>query len=150
MSLTPPNSLPPNLGWDAPRVQPTAAPIPSPPAFKWEEWYAAAGGRSISIEEVNGLRGQILQEQVPRFTGPIAPVERKFASPAAAAHLKERATVFGADLVGFCEIAPSDVYQGREVTERYAISVAQRMRWREFQVVPSKESAIECMRRSIR
>jgi epoxyqueuosine reductase QueG len=32
------------------------------------------------------------------------------------------------------------------VTEKYAIAVGQRMRWREFQVVPSRESAIECLR----
>ena len=28
----------------------------------------------------------------------------------------------------------------------YAIAVGQRMRWREFQVVPSRESAVECLR----
>ena len=39
-----------------------------------------------------------------------------------------------------------DVYRGRVVTEKYAIAVGQRMRWREFQVVPSRESAIECLR----
>jgi len=32
------------------------------------------------------------------------------------------------------------------VLEKYAIAVGQRMRWREFQVVPSRESAIECLR----
>jgi epoxyqueuosine reductase QueG len=52
----------------------------------------------------------------------------------------------GADIVGICEIEPSDVYRGRTVTDRYAIAVGQRMRWREFQVVPSRESAIECLR----
>lgn len=51
-----------------------------------------------------------------------------------------------ADIVGICEIEPSDVYRGRTVTERYAIAVGQRMRWREFQVVPSRESATECLR----
>jgi epoxyqueuosine reductase QueG len=74
-------------------------------------------------------------------------VRREFDSPEeAAAHLKEKAAEFGADLVGICEIAPSDIYKGRTVTEKYAIAVGQRMRWREFQVVPSQESAIECLR----
>ena len=26
--------------------------INSPPAFSWEEWYAAVGGRSIQIDDV--------------------------------------------------------------------------------------------------
>jgi len=45
--------------------------------------------------------------------------------------------------VGICEIEPSDVYQGRTITKKYAIAVGQRMLWRAFQVVPSDESAIE-------
>jgi hypothetical protein len=64
----------------------------------------------------------------------------------AARHLKEKALELGADIVGICEIEPSDVYRGRVITEKYAIAVGQRMRWREFQVVPSKASAIECLR----
>jgi ferredoxin len=48
--------------------------------------------------------------------------------------------------VGICAIEPSDVYRGRTVTETCAIAVGQRMRWREFQVVPSPESALECVR----
>ena len=86
--------------------------------------------------------------------GPVPAIRRRgcttrveFASAAdASRHLKEKATEFGADIVGICEIEPSDVYRGRVVTEKYAIAVGQRMRWREFQVVPSRESAIECLR----
>lgn len=117
------------------------------PAFRWEDWYAAAGGRTISIDEVNRLQKEIHQEQYPRFDGPIAETQHEFVSPAeASAYLKEKALEFGADIVGVCEIEPSDVYRGKVVTEKYAIAVGQRMRWREFQVVPSQESAIECMR----
>ncbi len=120
---------------------------PSPPAFKWDEWYATVGGRSISIDEVNALIKEIHGEQYPRFDGPVAAERHPFESPeAAAAHIKAKALEFGADIVGICEIEPSDVYAGRTVTEKYAIAVGQRMLWREFQVVPSQRSAIECMR----
>jgi epoxyqueuosine reductase len=118
-----------------------------PPPFAWDDWYAAVGGRSIRIEEVDVYLRRIHEEQVPRFTGPVAPARQVFASPeAAAAAVKARAIEYGADIVGICEIEPSDVYRGRAVTERYAVAVGQRMRWREFQVVPSRESAIECLR----
>ena len=117
------------------------------PAFAWDEWYAAVGGRSIRIEAVDDYLRQIREEQQPRFTGPVAATRRAFASPAdAAAHLKEKALEFDADIVGICEIEASDVYQGRRVEHSHAIAVGQRMRWREFQVVPSRESAIECLR----
>ncbi len=117
------------------------------PAFRWEDWYAAAGGRTISIDEVNRLQKEIHQEQYPRFDGPVAAEQHEFVSPSeSSAYLKEKAFEFGADIVGVCEIEPSDVYRGKVVTEKYAIAVGQRMRWREFQVVPSQESAIECMR----
>ena len=119
----------------------------SPPAFAWDEWYAKVGGRSISIPEADDLLRRIYNDQYPRFEGEVAPTSREFSSPAdAAQHLKDKATELGADIVGICEIEPSDVYRGRVVTDKYAIAVGQRMRWREFQVVPSRESAIECLR----
>jgi len=124
-----------------------AHPSASPPAFAWEEWYAAAGGRTIRIDEVSEYLRQIYDEQQPRFTGEVAPECVRFASPAeAAAHLKAKASEFGADISGVCEIEPTDIYQGRTVEHTHAIAVGQRMRWREFQVVPSRESAIECLR----
>jgi epoxyqueuosine reductase len=120
---------------------------PSPPSFAWEAWYAAAGGRSINIDEVARYLQQIHDDQFPRFTGPVAAAARPFASPQeAAAHLKTTALQFGADLVGICDIEPSGGYQGRIIPEKHAIAVGQAMRWREFQVVPSRESAIECLR----
>lgn len=119
----------------------------SPPAFAWDDWYAAAGGRTIKIDEVTEILRRIHDEQYPRFEGPVAETRHPFASAEeAAANVKEAALALGADLVGICEIEPTDVYRGRTVPETYAVAVGQRMRWREFQVVPSRESAIECLR----
>lgn len=119
----------------------------NPPPFAWEAWYESVGGRAIQIDRVTEYLRKIREEQEPRFTGPVASDRQRFSSPAAAsAHLKERARAFGADIVGICEIEPADVYRGRTVEHRYAVAVGQRMRWREFQVVPSRESAIECLR----
>ena len=119
----------------------------SPPPFSWDDWYALVGGRSIRIEEVDDILRQIYNDQYERFEGEIADSRVEFDSPAEAArHLKDKAAEFGADIVGICEIEPSDVYRGRVITDKYAIAVGQRMRWREFQVVPSRESAIECLR----
>lgn len=119
----------------------------SPSAFAWDAWYAAVGGRSIRIDAVDEYLRKIYEDQQPRFSGEVAPERVEFASAAAAAtHLKTKALEFGADIVGICEIEPSDVYRGRTVTHTHAIAIGQRMRWREFQVVPSRESAIECLR----
>lgn len=119
----------------------------SPPAFAWDDWYTSVGGRSINIPEVDDLRKLIMEEQYPRFKGDVAPIKKIFSSPSeAAAHIKAKAEEFGADIVGICEIEPSDIYQGKTVTEKFAIAVGQRMKWKAFQVVPSRESAIECMR----
>ena len=124
------------------------APTPSrPPAFAWNDWYAQVGGRSIRIDEVDRYLRQIYDDQYARFHGEVADTRREFASPEdASRELKQKALEFGADIVGICEIEPADVYSGRTVTEGYAVAVGQRMRWREFQVVPSRESAIECLR----
>lgn len=124
----------------------TVGPADPPPAFSWEDWYGAVGGRSIRIDEVEVYLRKIREDQYRRFEGPVAPVARAFSPAEAARHVKEKALEFGADIVGICAIEPSDVYRGRTVTETYAIAVGQRMRWREFQVVPSHESAVECLR----
>jgi epoxyqueuosine reductase len=119
----------------------------SPPAFSWDDWYARVGGRAIRIPEVDAYLKQIYEDQYRRFEGEVAPQQRAFASPEeAAADLKAHAQEFGADIVGICEIEPSDVYRGRTVTDKYAVAVGQRMLWRAFQVVPSPEAAIECLR----
>ena len=96
----------------------------APPPFAWEQWYAAAGGRTIHIDEASAYLQKIYDDQYPRFDGEVAPARRAFPSPEdAAAHLKARALELGADIVGICEIEPSDVYRGRTVTERYAVAV---------------------------
>jgi epoxyqueuosine reductase QueG len=119
----------------------------SPPPFAWDSWYAGVGGRTISIDEVNALQGEIRESQYPRFDGPVAATRYEFASPAEATRMiKEKATEVGADAVGVCLIEPSDIYRGRVIEETHAIAVGQRMLWRKFQVVPSLDSAIECMR----
>ncbi len=119
----------------------------SPPPFLWDDWYAEAGGRSIHIPEVQEYLHRIHQEQYPRFEGPVAERRHEFSSPESAAKaIKEKAMEFGADIVGVCEIAPEDIYNGKSVVGGYAIAVGQKMLWREFQTVPSTASAIECMR----
>lgn len=115
-------------------------------AFKWNDWYEAVGGRTISIDEANVYLRKIYDDQYLRFDGEVAPTKTTMSPEEAAQAVKERAAEFGADLVGICEIEPSDIYKGRTVTEKYAVAVGQRMLWREFQTVPSKESAIECLR----
>ncbi len=119
----------------------------SPPAFSWDDWYAGLGGREINIPEVDELLHQIFHEQFPRFVGKVAEEKKTFRDPEEASrHLKAKAQEFGADIVGICEIEPSDIYRGRAIEERFAIAVGGRMRYRAFQTVPSKESAIECIR----
>ena len=119
----------------------------SPPPFAWEAWYAGVGGRTLNIPAVQEYLRRIFEEQYPLFDGPVAPTRHCFASAdEAAATIKAKALEFGADIVGICRIEPQDIYQGRTVTERYAIAVGAKMLWREFQVVPSEQSAIECLR----
>ena len=118
----------------------------SPPAFSWQAWYNGLGGRAINIPEVEAILHKIYHDQFPRFESPVSPEKRKFDSPQAAAHLKEKAREYDADIVGICEIEPSDIYKGRSIDEHYAIAVGARMRYREFQTVPSEASAIECVR----
>jgi hypothetical protein len=48
------------------------------PAFAWEAWYAAVGGRSIRIEAVDQYLHGIYAEQYPRFAGDVAPSRREF------------------------------------------------------------------------
>jgi epoxyqueuosine reductase len=119
----------------------------SPPPFSWNEWYEAVGGRTIVINEADSILNAIYNEQYKRFEGEVAKEKFVFKSPKEASELIKKKTLeFGADIVGICEIEESDVYRGKTISEKYAIAVGQRMLWREFQKVPSKESAIECLR----
>ncbi len=118
----------------------------SPPAFNWDAWYGSIGGRKIQINEVDDILHQIKENQYPRFTGPVNPEISTFESDQLASeHIKKYGFQLGADEVGIAEIEPSDIYKGREVYEKFAIVVGQRMRWRMFQEVPSHDSAIECL-----
>ena len=115
-------------------------------AFQWDAWYEKVGGRSIKIDAVDDYLQQIFQDQYPRLTGPVNPNPTPLSATEAADAIKSKAMLLGADMVGICEVEPSDVYQGRVIEERYAIAVGQKMLWRSFQTVPSTESAIECLR----
>ena len=118
----------------------------SPPAFQWDKWYSSIGGRRISINEVDSILNQIKEYQYPRFKGAVNPQRTDFGSTAlAAAAVKRKAFELGADEAGIAEIEPTDIYRGREVNEKYALVVAQRMLWRSFQEVPSHDSAVECL-----
>jgi formate hydrogenlyase subunit 6/NADH:ubiquinone oxidoreductase subunit I len=119
----------------------------SPPPFAWDEWYAARGGRNNTIPEVKEYLRLIYEDQYPRFDGPVAPIQSDTENSTTNADLiKKKAKELGADLVGICTIEPQDIYRGKHVEEKFAIAVGQKMLWREFQNVPSKESAIECLR----
>ena len=119
----------------------------SPPPFAWDDWYEQVGGRNIKIDEADKILDQIYNHQYLRFDGEVSSQKKIFESPLEASqHIKQKAIEFGADIVGICEIETSDVYKGKTVSEKYAIAVGQRMRWKEFQIVPSRESAIECLR----
>jgi ferredoxin len=143
---SPTETLPSAHTWNIESASP-AHRFVTPSPFRWEDWYAAVGGRTINIAEVNAYLERIREDQNKRFDGPVSSARHAFGSPKEAAdHLKEKAVEFGADIVGICEIAPTDVYAGRTVSEKYAVAVGQRMRWRAFQVVPSEEAAIECLR----
>jgi epoxyqueuosine reductase len=119
----------------------------SPNAFSWDHWYNSVGGRTIKITEAEDILYQIREYQYPKFKGEINAHKTEFVSDAiAASAIKKQAFELGADEVGIAEIEPSDIYNGREVNEKYAIVVGQKMLWRNFQEVPSHDSAIECLR----
>jgi ferredoxin len=119
----------------------------SPPAFGWEDWYNSVGGRTIKIAEVDAILYQIREYQYPKFKGEVNEQQTVFENADEASEaVKQKAFALGADEVGIAEIEPSDIYKGREINEKYAIVVGQRMLWRSFQEVPSQESAIECLR----
>lgn len=117
--------------------------VKQPPAFNWEAWYEGIGGRSISVPEVDVYFAKIYEEQIPNFHGPVATKQQDFSPEEASRCIKAKALALGVDVVGICEIAKKHLYQGRQLQERYAISLGHRMRWRAFQTVPSPESAAE-------
>lgn len=119
----------------------------SPPAFHWDEWYNSIGGRRIKIAEVDTILNEIKEYQYPRFKGTVNELRTDFASQIlAAGAVKKKAFELGADEVGIAQIDPTDIYKGRVIHEKYAVVVAQKMLWRNFQEVPSHNSAVECLR----
>ncbi|MEJ0057858.1 MAG: reductive dehalogenase domain-containing protein [Bacteroidota bacterium] len=119
----------------------------SPPAFSWDDWYSSVGGRTIHIAEVDSILKEIREYQYPKFNGEVNPVRTVFENSAeASGAIKKKAFELGADEVGIAEIEPTDIYKGRAVNEKYAIVVGQKMLWRNFQEVPSHDSAVECLR----
>jgi len=121
--------------------------VHSPPAFDWESWYDSIGGRKIKVEEAMELLKKIKHDQYPRFKGKVNPRRTVFESAGDAARaVKQKAMDLGAGDAGIAAIEPTDIYRGRTIDEKYAVVVGQAMRWRDFQVVPSRESAIECLR----
>ena len=120
----------------------------SPPPFAWDDWYALVGGRSIRIEEVDDILHKIYDDQYQRFDGDVAADPRRVRRRPPRPHVISRRKPPNSAPTSSASARSSraDVYRGRVVTEKYAIAVGQRMRWREFQVVPSRESAIECLR----
>jgi epoxyqueuosine reductase QueG len=119
----------------------------SPPAFSWDDWYNSVGGRTIKITEVDEILYKIKEYQYPKFKSEVNAKKFFFESDVKASEaIKQKAFELGADEAGIAEIEPTDIYKGREVNEKFAIVVGQRMLWRNFQEVPSHESAIECLR----
>ena len=119
----------------------------SPPPFGWDDWYASVGGRSIHIAEVDAILHNIREYQYPKFKGEVNPIRTLFSTTEeAAALIKKKAFELGADEAGIAEIEATDIYKDRVVSEKYAIVVGQKMLWRNFQEVPSHDSAIECLR----
>jgi ferredoxin len=119
----------------------------NPPPFAWDEWYSANGGRLIQYAEIDAYFERIHAHQYPRFQGVIAPERQQFASPAdASLALKSHLLNSGATMVGVAEVTPAEVYRGRTAEGKYAVMIGLRMLWRAFQVVPSPEAAIECVR----
>src|SRR5262249_1090574 len=103
----------------------------SPPAFGWEDWYNSVGGRTIKIAEVDNILFQIREYQYPKFKGEVNSQQTVFENTSKASEsIKQKAFALGADEVGIAEIEPTDIYKGREINEKYAIVVGQRMLWR--------------------
>lgn len=112
--------------------------------FNWQTWYEDVGGRTISIPEADAWMRAIVEDQVPRFDGRVAPMQQHFATPREAADWVKASAK--SDIVGICSVEAADVYAGRSVDARYAIVLGSRMRYEHFVEVPSEQAAVECLR----
>ena len=119
----------------------------STPPFDWEAWYEACGGRVDHTPGASKIIAEIYNTQSLAFEGPAAEKKIPFKTEQQAADfVKAAARTAGAAAVGITRIEPSDIYQGRTVSETYAIAIGQRMQWKQFQTVPSIDSGVECCR----
>ena len=142
------------------------AALDATPAFDWEAWYGARGGRTIDLPDTTALLHRIYAEQATRFDlGPedvmssdalddlvqasavrlLQALELSRGAPTSDV-LKDLGRAMGAGEVGMTSILPSDIYAGRSIDLPTAISVGVPMRYAEFQTVPSPASAHECVR----
>ena len=60
-------------------------------------------------------------------------------------HIKQKAMDFGAEAVGVTTIRPNDIYKDCSVDDVYAVAIATRMHYKEFQTVPAPECGLEVM-----
>ena len=69
----------------------------SPPAFNWDEWYKAVGGRTIKIDEVDAFLYKIKEFQYPRFNGEVNRQQFVFENVTKASEaIKQKAFALGA------------------------------------------------------
>lgn len=122
-------------------------PEDGPAPFAWDAWYGSVGGRTINIPEVDTIMREIVENQYPRFTSPLAESRLHFADAAEASRwVKERARLHGADIIGICAVEETDVYAEQSVSEPFAIVLGKKMVYESFVTVPSHAAALECMR----
>ena len=85
--------------------------------------------------------------QLRRQDGPVKPERRRVDDPKRMADdIKSEARCLGAGLVGIAAIADDALYQGHEVTFRYAICVGLPMNREEMRHAPQPRAAVEVMR----
>ena len=114
---------------------------------RWQDLWEAEGGAARYDDEVLALVVDAQERQIPLFFGPVAEQRIEFKSPETASrHIKKKSIEFGASDVGITEIIPTDLYQGCETRERYAIAIAIPMRYPEFKVTPSPAAGLEAVR----
>ena len=80
-------------------------------------------------------------------TGPVNPVQIKVDDAAAmAAHIKEKAKEFGADLVGITFLTDDEVFQDHSVPYKNVICMGMKMDREQMKYVPQEEAAVEVLR----
>jgi len=89
----------------------------------------------------------IAQNHRGRFAGEVSPVRREVTDPAAMTEeIKRKALDLGANLVGIAPVTQDHVYRGREVPERYLISLGMAMDYQAMATAPSPQAETEVAR----